>query len=50
LREFSEVVKVQLNKNSFERVVVENWVEFGRWQSKETEEERNQAVTRRFHK
>jgi hypothetical protein len=30
----SEAERVQLKKGSFERVVVENWVEFWRWQSK----------------
>jgi hypothetical protein len=29
-----EVERVQLKKISFEGVVVENWVEFWRWQSK----------------
>jgi hypothetical protein len=32
--ELSEVERVQLKKSSFERVVVEKWVEFWRWQSK----------------
>jgi hypothetical protein len=30
----SEAERVQLKKSSFERVIVENWVEFWRWQSK----------------
>jgi hypothetical protein len=30
----SEVERLQLKKSSFERVVVENWDEFWRWQSK----------------
>jgi hypothetical protein len=33
----SEVERVQLEKILFERVVVENWVEFWRWQSKVVE-------------
>jgi hypothetical protein len=28
----SEVERVQMKKSSFERVAVENWVEFCRWQ------------------
>jgi hypothetical protein len=40
--EFSEVERVQLKKNSFERVVVENWVEFWRWQSKVIEKKRQE--------
>jgi predicted nucleic acid-binding protein len=31
---FSEVERVKMKKSSFERVSVENWVEFWRWQSK----------------
>jgi hypothetical protein len=33
----SEVERVQLKKSSFELVVVKNWVEFWRWQSKVVE-------------
>jgi hypothetical protein len=39
-------------EEEFTLVVVENWVEFGRWQSKATEkkwQEMNQAVQRKFH-
>jgi hypothetical protein len=42
----SEVERIQLKKSSFEGVVVENWVEFCRRQSKVIEkkwQERNQA-------
>jgi hypothetical protein len=45
--QLSEIERVQLKNNSFERVIVKNWVEFWIWQSKVTEKkwhERNQAV------
>jgi hypothetical protein len=35
--QLSEVERVQLKKSSFERVLVDNWVEFWIWQSNETE-------------
>jgi hypothetical protein len=33
----SEVERVELKKNSFEWVFIENWVEFWRWQLKAIE-------------
>jgi hypothetical protein len=48
----SEVEKVRLKKSLFELVVVENWVEFWRWQSKVSEkkwQEMNQTVETRIH-
>jgi hypothetical protein len=39
-----EVERFQLKKSSFELVVVENWVEFWRWQSKVKWQERNWAM------
>jgi hypothetical protein len=47
----SDVERVQLKKSSFESTVVKNWVEFWRWQSKETEkkwQERNWALQNDF--
>jgi hypothetical protein len=32
-RQLSEVEKVQMKNSIFELVVVENWIEFWRWQS-----------------
>jgi hypothetical protein len=45
--QLSEVERIQLKKGSFDLVVVKNWVEFWRWQSKVIEQkwqERNQGV------
>jgi hypothetical protein len=40
----TEVERVQLKKSSFERAVVENWVEFWRWQSKLIEKKRQEMI------
>jgi hypothetical protein len=51
-KQLSEVERVQLKKNSFESIVVENLVELQRWQSKVTEkklQERKYTATRRLH-
>jgi hypothetical protein len=47
----SEAKRVQLKKSSFESAVVENWVKFGRWQSKMIEkkwQEMNWTAQRRL--